>query len=284
MMEKHFIYLLAAIALLCACQPMGDDIELALVDSTQSECKCSCERQTIRVAFDCNRSWTVSSPEEWIELDPVKGSEGEGQYLAVTVAANTTLQYRTAQVCITAGDRELVFTVKQEPILTYLINENFDDRDYWYEKDLPSGWYTIDSDGDSYGWRCCRDEEMEESFAYSASYDEDREMARTPDNWMVTPRFVVREPGFSVKWDSKSGDPEYPGDKYEVWVAAYEDGYSLVLHEKLCEEVTTDSTELTHHEYNLDRYIDIRICIAFRHYESRGLSRVLITNVEVSNR
>ena len=279
---KKLIYLSLLLAFLGACQPMGDNVELALVDAAQAECKCTCERQTIRVAFDCNRSWKAECAEEWIEINPVKGSEGEGQYLAVVVAENRTLQYRTAQVNITAGDQVLAFKVVQEPVLTYLVKENFNDTEYWQEKDLPSGWYSIDSDGDTYGWRCCRDDETEEAFAYSSSYDEDRDIARNPDNWMVTPRFTVRETGFSVKWDCKTSDPEYPGDKCEVWVATYEDGYSLVLQEKLC--VMEATADLTHYEYNLDRYTDFRICIAFHHCDSHGLSRVLITNVEVSNR
>jgi len=280
---KKLIYVFLMLAFLCACEPMGDDVELALVDAAQQECKCTCDHQTIRVAFDCNRSWKASSPQDWIELEPEKGEAGQGQYLAVGVAANTSLQYRSAEVSITAGDRVLTFSVTQEPVLTYLVKENFNDRDYWAEKDLPKGWYSIDSDADGYGWRCCRNNDWDEAYAYSTSYDEDRDMARHPDNWMVTPRFVIRETGFSVKWDSKTSDPEYPGDKYEVWVATYEDGEPLVLKEKLCEEETADTTLLTHHVYNLDKYVDVRICIAFRHYDSSGLARVLITNIEVSN-
>lgn len=279
---KKLIYYFLLLAFFCACEPMGDDVELVLADAAQEECKCTCARQTIKVAFDCNRSWKASCAEEWIELNPVKGSSGQGQYLAVTVAENKALQYRSARVDITAGDKVLAFTVIQEPVLTYLIRENFNDSDYWLEKDLPSGWYSIDSDGDSNGWRCCRDEEAAVAFAFSSSYDDDRDWPIYPDNWMVTPRFTIRESGFSVKWDCKAGDPEYPGDKCEVWVATYEDGYSLVLQEKLC--VMEAPASLTHYEYNLDRYTDFRICIAFRHYDSYGLSKVLITNVEVSNR
>lgn len=279
---KKLIYCFLMLVFLCACEPMGDDVELALADAAQEECKCTCARQTIKVAFDCNRSWKVSCAEEWIGLEPAKGSSGEGQYLAVTVAENKTLQYRSARVDITAGDKVLAFTVVQEPVLTYLIRENFDDNEYWVEKDVPYGWYAIDNDGDTYTWRCLRDQETEETFVYSLSYDEDRALARRPDNWLVTPRFTVRESGFSVKWDCKAGDPEYPGDKCEVWVATYEDGYSLVLQEKLC--VIEAPVSLTHYEYNLDKYTDFRICIAFHHYDSYGLSKVLITNVEVSNR
>ena len=274
--------ILFVMLVVCACGPMGDDVELALVDAAQEECKCTCERQTIKVAFDCNRSWKAACADEWVEIEPAKGSSGEGQKISVVVAENKTLQYRTAQVSITAGDQVLVFTVVQEPVLTYLIRENFNDSNYWLEKDLPSGWYSIDVDEDSYGWRCSRDEEMEEAFAYSASYDEDRDRVRYPDNWMVTPRFTIKEKGFSVKWDCKAGDPEYPGDKCEVWVATYEDGNPLELKEQLCVMETTPS--LTHYEFNLDKYVGVMICIGFHHCDSHGLSKVLITNVEVSNR
>ena len=284
MMKKHLLYIVAAAALLCACNPTGDDIELALTNPDQAEIKSSCDARNIWIDFDCNRSWKASATEDWIEIDPEKGPRGEGQSLKLKLAANGTYQYRTAEVTIEAGDRNLVVKVTQEPILKYYIQENFNRESLLVEEDLPSGWYSIDADGDGYGWRCVRDSETDETFAYSASFLEDRDKALRPENWMVTPRFVIRDKGFSVKWDVKGSDADYLGDKYQVWVATYENGGNLVLYQKICEEVTTSATELKHHEYNLDLYTDLTICIAFKHLESYNLSSVLITNIEVSNK
>lgn len=273
-----------AAVLMCACNATGDDIELALTDAAQAERVCTCDYQTVWISFVCNRSWVAKTSADWVELDPTRGSKGEDLSIAAVVSQNKGSEYRVAEITIEAGDRILVITLSQEPVIQYVLQENFNRPGLILEEDLPSGWYSLDDDNDGNGWRCYKDPETEETFAYSASYVEFSGTALHPDNWMVTPRFVLRNKGFKIKWDSKSDDPEYPGDKYQVWVAGYEDGGELQLYQKICEEETTESTELTHHEVSLDLYTDITICIAFRHYDSVGKSRVLITNVEVSNK
>jgi len=101
---------------------------------------------------------------------------------------------------------------------------------------------------------------------------------------MVTPRFTLPSKGYFLRWESLAYDTEYPGDKYQVFTARYIDG-ELELLIKVYEGQTSASEEPEKHVVSLDDYDDIgNLCIAFRHYDSKGLGRVLITNVEVSNR
>ena len=86
-----------------------------------------------------------------------------------------------------------------------------------------------------------------------------------------------------LKWDSRGSDVDYLGDKYQVFVAKSGDFNPIVPSAVLCEEVTTSATELTHHEFNLDLFAGVDVWVVFRHFDSKGLSRVLITNVEVTN-
>ena len=125
--------------------------------------------------------------------------------------------------------------------------------------------------------------ETEQAFAFSASYYDLTGKTLSPDNVMVTPTFKVPSKGFMLRWDARGNDPEYLGDKYQVWIAAVVDN-AVQLGIQVCEEATTSATELTHHEISLDDYDGAKFCIAFRHYDSTDLARVLITNVEVSNR
>ena len=274
----------ALIFTLCACQPSGDDIVLELIKEDPNALLYTFEHQKVNLGLACNRSWRASCYEDWIELETVKGSDGEGQWFTFTLASNPEYSYRTGEIVIKAGDKDLVLTVTQEPDFWYLVKENFDSRNLVLEEDLPSGWSTYDYDGDGFKWRCFRDPETEETFAYSASYDEyDGEM--TPYNIMVSPSFNAPSKDFFVKWDCRASDADYTGDKYKVYIAQEGDFmHPIISSAVLCEEVTTSATELTHHVYSLEQFEGIDLCLVFVHFDSKGLSRVLITNVEVSNK
>lgn len=282
-MKKLFAFLAVLILALCACQPSGEDIELARDDASDSPLLYNYERQTARVAFTCNRTWKASSPDEWIELDASKGSAGEGQKLKFYLTENPSYEYRTGSITITAGSSVLELQVIQEPKIVYLLQENFKTDELLLESNLPYGWNSIDADDDGYGWRCWLDPESEQSFAYSASYYDIAYKMLSPDNYMVSPQFTIPGKGFSVKWDARGSDPEFLGDKYEVYTAAIVDN-KVNLHRVICEETIASATEFSHHDINLDGYEGLKICIVFRHFDSTDLARVLITNVEVSNR
>ena len=280
--------LMVALVMLCACQPSLEDTVLELTNP-ESEESYTYERQEGWFKFNCNRTWKASCSEPWLELETTRGSAGDGQWVDFMLARNEGYHYREAVVTITAGKAVLEVVVRQAPNIVYYLNENFDSSDLLVEADLTSGWVgeqnsTLDIDGDGFGWRRWRDPDTELTYAYSCSYMESLYRALKPDNWMVSPRFTVPETGFSLRWDSKGSNAEYLGDKYEVYIASYKDGEALQLIEKICDEVTTSAEELTHHQFNLDEYVDYRICVAFHHYDSYDLAKVLITNVEVSNR
>ena len=286
-MKRIFVFMAALVFALCACQPMGDDITLALVNADPDALLYTYERQTVKLKMDCNRSWKASCSEEWIALEETRGSEGEAQVFIFVLSSNPDYTYRTGTIVITAGDRDLVLTVTQEPEIKYYLKENFDDSDLIVEDDLPKGWRSIDADGDGFGWRRYRDPETEETYAYSCSFQEDFQRVLTPDNWMVTPKISLPGKGFCISWDVRGSDAGYLGDNYQVYVAnlvTLSDGdVRLLPLELLFEEKTISATKLTHHSFSLDSYAGMTVCIAFRHYDSTKLARVLITNVEVTN-
>ncbi len=278
------VLFVAALLFFVACEPSLENTTLELTDPGQATTTYTSDKQYVNIQFDCNRSWKVSTAADWIDIETRKGSSGEALTLKLKLAANKSYAYRTEEVIIAAGKATLALTVTQEPEIVYLLNENFNRSTLLVEDDLPSGWNTIDNDGDGYGWRCCRDSQ-EQTYAYSESYDEYLGKVLSPDNVMATPLFEVPSEGFYAKWDVKSSASaeKYLGDKYEVWIGTIAGG-SLYFGKKICEEVTTSSSEFTHHEYCLDDFKGVTICLAFRHYDSTNLSRVLVTNIQVTNK
>jgi len=284
MKTKYSRIAIMAVALLalCACQPSLEDTTLELVDPDQSAVQYTFDKQTVSIQFNCNRTWKATTAAEWMEIATDKGSAGEAQTLTINLKENPDYSYRTDEIILSAGKAQLVITLTQEPQFYYLVLEDFDSELLIVEDSLPSGWRTLDADGDGYIWRTFRDT-TGAAYAASWSYYDALYKTLSPDNTMTTPLFEIPAEGFSIKWDAKGSNADYLGDKFQVWVGTIADD-TLYFGKMLYEGVTTSSTELSHFEYNLDEFKGITICIAFRHYDSTDLSSVLITNVEVSNR
>lgn len=290
MKQIHLIMISLAAALVCACGP-AVDANLEMADGSDGHLEYTNARQTIAVKINSNTSWKAVSDADWLVVETAKGEAGEDVEIQFTLAPNADYAYRDAIITVTAGKATLQIYVTQQPQLLYLINENFDGEDLILEATFTNGWYgdnnaALDVDGDGFGWRRIRDTETGMTYAYSCSYQEDLDRILSPDNWLVSPRVTIPATGFLLRWDAKGydPDPQYLGDKYEVYIADYDDGQPLQLLSKVCEEVTTSATRLTSHKIELDAYVGRRICLAFHHYESYNLSKVMITNVEISNR
>ena len=129
MMKK--IYTLAAMllglmGLLSACIS-AEDTEIALSDQDPDNLVYNCDRQTVVLRIDCNRSWKASTSEDWIEIKEASGKAGSSQKLAMTLSSNTTTAYRSAEITIAAGKKTLVLTLTQAPEIIYFVNEKFEE-------------------------------------------------------------------------------------------------------------------------------------------------------------
>ena len=277
--------LLAMISLMCLmCSCQGGDTELSLVEGDPDNLVYTCEHQTVELQIDSNRSWKASCSEDWLEMGESSGKAGEGQLLSFTLTENKEYSYRNAQVTLKAGGQELVLTIVQEPRIYYYLNEDFNVTGIIVDEDLPSGWYSIDNDGDGWGWRCVKYGDTPQTYAYSASYYDDIDRTLSPDNYLVSPPFTLPSQDFRLRWESATYDTEYPGDKYEVYTSRIVDG-RLELLVKIYEGQTSASADAEEHLVSLENYDGLEdVRITFRHFDSVGLGRLLITNVEVSNR
>ena len=67
------------------------------------------------ITFSCNRDWTVSSSETWLEVSPSQGSANEeGAKITVTCEANTTFDSRTGTVTIMFEGLSETISVSQD--------------------------------------------------------------------------------------------------------------------------------------------------------------------------
>jgi hypothetical protein len=98
-----------------------------------------------------------------------------------------------------------------------------------FENGLPTGWGTIDNDGDGYEWTWSEqlDANSGSGLMYSASYINDSKVATrkeekaskgalTPDNWLVTPQVAL---GGTISLYAKGQDASWCGEHFAIYVS-----------------------------------------------------------------
>lgn len=76
-------------------------------------------------SFTCNRDWTISSTESWIQITPSTGSANDAEIIVKIVCAqNTTFDHRTAVITIESEDISESITVSQETGIGLIISPN----------------------------------------------------------------------------------------------------------------------------------------------------------------
>ena len=88
-----------------------------------------------------------------------------------------------------------------------------------FENGLPSGWTTIDNDGDGYNWHSTNTTTYSHSgstIMISYSYNEVTETGLTPDNWLITPQLDLQ--GTMKVWLS-AYHPTYPQEHFAIYLS-----------------------------------------------------------------
>lgn len=141
--------------------------------------------------------------------------------------------------------------------------------------DLPSGWTTIDNDGDGYEWYHLTGENFNNhsgiGHVTSASY---QSAALTPDNWLVTPKAIL-DGTFSF-W-AAGQDPSYAGEVFAVYVSTT-DATSIDNFVKISEDLTATG-EMTEYTFDLSSYEGVEGYIAIRHYNVTDMFRLNVDDI-----
>ena len=70
---------------------------------------------TQSITFTCNRDWSVSSSESWIQVSPSSGSASDGEItVKITCAANTTYDPRSATLTVKVEDLSEAISISQD--------------------------------------------------------------------------------------------------------------------------------------------------------------------------
>ncbi len=141
--------------------------------------------------------------------------------------------------------------------------------------DLPSGWTTIDNDGDGYEWYHLTGENFNNhsgiGHVTSASY---QGAALTPDNWLVTPKAIL-DGTFSF-W-AAGQDASYAAEVFAVYVSTT-DATSINNFVKISEDLTATG-EMTEYTFDLSSYEGVEGYIAIRHYNVTDMFRLNVDDI-----
>lgn len=175
-----------------------------------------------------------------------------------------------------------IFAVVALNAQTYLLQESFD------AGSLPTGWITLDQDGDGYTWDA--ESPVSNGFApyagagciSSASYV-NNVGALTPDNWLITPALNIPTGESTViSWWVAGQDPNFCAEHYEVLVStsgtAASDFNTTPIYE---ETVATGRDDYQNRIVDLSAYAGQTIYIAFVHNETTDMFWLNLDEVSV---
>ena len=178
----------------------------------------------------------------------------------------------------------LCFAVFAANAQIFLLQESFD------ESTMPSGWTSIDADGDGFDWVPSLSvgsftTHTGDGCIASASYDNPSYTALTPDNWLITPAITIpadaSEPTLSW-WVTGQDGTSYYAEYYGVFVSTTGTSVSDFGTTALYEETVSTSRDYLQRTVDLSTYAGQTIYIAFRHYNCTDMFYIDIDDIEVS--
>ena len=164
---------------------------------------------------------------------------------------------------------------------TYIMQESFESNA------LPTGWVTIDADGDGFNWAVMNhtDDRMVphtgDALVASASYDNEGEVALTPDNWLITTGITIpadaNQP--TLSWWVTGQDADWAEEHYAVYISTSGQTVSDFSSAAVYEGDATG--EYVQQTVNLSSFVGQTIYIAFRHYNITNMFFLNIDDIEV---
>ena len=140
-----------------------------------------------------------------------------------------------------------------------------------FESGIPATWTTIDSDSDGYGWLSASvlmagytiNPHEGNDFVSSQSYDENTNVALTPDNWLITPAITLGSLYRLTFWVGAEL-PSYAAEHWGVYISTTSatnlSSFTLLYQE------TIQNAAWTEHIIDLSAYAGQTVYIAFRHF------------------
>ena len=153
---------------------------------------------------------------------------------------------------------------------------------------MPSGWSTLDVDGDGFNWEMVASPSMNchggEGAIASASYDNDGGVALTPDNWLITPQVNLVGAATLSYWVCGQ-DASYAAEHYGVYISTSgtdPDNFTLLFEETINANGGAKTPGTYKQKFiNLSNYSG-NVYIAFRHFNVSDMFWLNLDDVEIS--
>ncbi len=178
------------------------------------------------------------------------------------------------------------FTIRQEggsssacEISTFPYTMTFED-----DNEL-SCWSIYDGDNDGLNWILASSTtnpfgHNSNSAIASASYDDDTESPLTPDNWLLSPAFVLTAGSqYHLTWYAQGLDQNYAAEHYSVYVSTTGSNPSDFTNSVYS---GTTTAAWMQHDVDLSSYAGQTIYVAFRHHNSSDQYYLLIDDIRIS--
>ena len=137
-----------------------------------------------------------------------------------------------------------------------------------FSNGIPTGWTTIDSDGDGNNWIAGN------GFVYSESYINEVGPL-SPDNWLITEQMTL---GNLVQVTAYGQDQSYPAEHFAVYVST--SGNNVRDFVQISDEFIATGTE-TPYSVDLSNYAGQTGYIAIRHFNISDMYRLVVSGLDV---
>lgn len=202
------------------------------------------------------------------------------QYTLTGLQPATQYAYFVTAFCdsvLSVAAGPYVFSTACLPITTFPWLEGFEGTQF-----PPNCWQNIDNDGDGFKWESRTNPSQWPTYegngvAVSASWTNGQIL--TPDNWLITPGFVINSPNFTFSLWYAAQDPQYPSDKFSIMISTTDTELTSFS------EIFT--TIITTNNFNkvtlpLAAYDGQTVYFAIRHWDCTDWFYMKIDNVSVT--
>lgn len=204
---------------------------------------------------------------------------GQSSTFTFTFAPTTaTPVSQTVTIATNAGNVNIALTgsgIDCNTITTFPWSEGFENAGA-----MPSCWAVNDADGDSFNWRVESTGYAPHGGTYSvvsASWDN---VALTPDNYLITPKFAINSADLNLHFWSAGQDVDYPAEHYSVMVSTT--GTAPADFTEIFNETLSDTA---YHQISLPltSYNGQQIYIAFRHWNTTDMFNLKLDDISIDN-
>ena len=151
-----------------------------------------------------------------------------------------------------------------------------------FENGLPSGWTTIDNDGDGYNWHSTNTTTYSHSGStvmVSYSYNEVTQTGLTPDNWLITPQLDLQ--GTMKVW-LNAFHPSWAQEHFAIYLSTTGNSVSDFTTVLVPETTLTDG-QFRAYTADLRAYAGQQGYIAIRHFNCTDMFALLVDDFGIFN-